>query len=139
MNSKRLLLAILAVFAGLFATDFLIHAVWLQGVYKETMSLWRPEAEMGHYFPFLLLGQFLIAATFVIIWSKGFPAVSTLGGTCLYGLTMALFGQAMTLITYAIQPMPGSLMVKWFFAGLGQGVLMGVIVFLVGKPKPARG
>ncbi len=136
MNAKRLLLAIVVVFVGVFASDFLIHGVWLQSTYKETASLWRPEADMQKYFPFLLLGQFLATVTFVVIWSKGFPAVSSLGKSCLYGITMALFGQAMTCVTYAVQPMPGSLMVKWFVAGLGQGVLMGVLVFLVGRRKP---
>jgi hypothetical protein len=48
---------------------------------------------------------------------------------------MALFAQSLTIITYVVQPMPGSLMTKWFIAGIVQGVLMGVILFLVGKPK----
>src|SRR5688572_21844826 len=34
MNSPRLILSIIAVFIGLFATDFLIHAVWLVPDYK---------------------------------------------------------------------------------------------------------
>ena len=34
------------MFVGVWITDFLIHGVWLQSTYKETMSLWRPEAEM---------------------------------------------------------------------------------------------
>ena len=139
MNTKRLILAIVVVFIAVFATDFLIHGVWLQSDYKETMSLWRTEAEMGKHFPFLLSGQLLAAVAFVVIWSKGLPAVSTLGRSCLYGLTMGLFMQATTLITYAVQPMPGSLMAKWFIAGIVQGVLMGVVVFLVGKPKPEAG
>lgn len=138
MNTKRLILAIVVVFIAVFATNFLIHGVWLNGVYKETASLWRTEDEMQKHFHFMLLGQFLFAATFVLIWSKGFPAVATLGGSCLYGLTMALFSQAMTLITYVVQPMPGSLAVKWFIAGIVQGVVLGVIVFFVGKPKPVE-
>ena len=139
MNTKRLILAIVAVFVGVWATDFLIHGVWLQSTYKDTMSLWRPEAEMRAHMGWLMLGQFLAAATFVVIWSKGFPATASLGGTCLYGLCMGLFSQATTLITYAVQPFPPSLAVKWFVAGLAQGVLMGMLVFFVGKPKPAEG
>ena len=50
---------------------------------------------------------------------------------------MALFAQALTLITYVVQPMPGHLMAKWIIAGLVQGVLMGVVVFFVGRPKAA--
>ena len=137
MNPKRLILAIVVVFITVFATNFLIHGVWLNSVYKETASLWRTEPEMQNRLAWMLLGQFLFAATFVVIWSKGFPAVATLGGSCLYGLTMALFSESLTIITYVVQPMPGSLMAKWFLAGIVQGLLMGLVVFLVGKPKAA--
>ena len=61
--------------------------------------------------------------------------MATLGGSFLYGLTMALFSQSMTLITYVVQPMPPGLIVKWFIAGIVQGMVMGVIVFLMGQPK----
>jgi len=135
MNTKRLILTIVVVFVVVFATNFLIHGLWLQGVYKETVSLWRTDAEMQKHFPFMLLGNFLFAATFVVIWSKGFPAVATLGGSCLYGLTMALFAQSLTIITYVVQPMPGSLMGKWFAAGIAQGFVLGLVVFLLGAPK----
>lgn len=137
MNPKRLLLTIVAVFAGIWVTDFLIHGVWLQTTYKETMSLWRPEAEMQRRMGWLMLGQLLAAVTFVVIWSKGFPATASLGGACLYGLFMGGFSQATTLVTYAVQPFPPSLTVKWFCAGLVQGTLMGLVVFFVGRPKPA--
>jgi len=139
MNTKRLILAIVVVFVALFATSFLIHEVWLKNNYMETMSLWRTPEEMQRHFGFLVLGHVLAAVAFVVIWSKGLSAVATVGGSCLYGLTMALFSQAGTLITYAVQPMPGSLMTKWFIAGIVQGILMGLILFLIGKPKPKAG
>lgn len=138
MNPKRLILAIVAVFVGVFATDYLIHEVWLKSTYLETMSLWRPEAEMTARFGWLMLGQFLATVTFVVIWSKGFPATASLGGACLYGLFMGGFSQATTLVTYAVQPFPPGLAMKWFCAGLVQGVLMGVIVYFVYRPKSAE-
>jgi len=138
MTTKRLILAIIVVFAGVWATDFLIHAVWLQSTYAQTMNLWRPEAEMQSHMVWLLLSQFLAAATFVLIWSKGFPATASLAGACLYGFCMGLFRETTTLITYAVQPFPGSLAVKWFVSGLAQGVLMGLLVFVVGKPSSLK-
>lgn len=136
MNPKRLILAIVAVFVGVFVTDFLIHGVWLQSTYKETMNLWRSETEMRAHMGWLMLGQFLVAATFVVLWAKGFAATACIRCACLYGMFMGLFSQAATLVTYAVQPLPGSLAVKWFIAGVAQGVLMGVLVFFVYKPKP---
>ncbi len=40
MNPKRLIIAIVAVFLGVWVTDFLIHGVWLKNTYAATMSLW---------------------------------------------------------------------------------------------------
>ncbi len=136
MNIKRLLLAILAVFVGVFATDFLIHAVWLKPDYVASASLWRPEADSMNYFPILLLGQLLAVVTFVVLWAQDFAAKQCLKCACLFGLFMGLFGQATTLILYAVQPLPPGIAVKWFLAGLAQGVLMGVLAFFVYKPKP---
>jgi hypothetical protein len=130
MNSKRLALAIVAVFAGVWVTDFLIHGVWLANAYKETMGLWRPEAEMRSHMGWLLLGQFLWAATFVLVWSKGFPATASLGGACLFGLTMGVFFQASTLVAYAVQPLPGHLALKWFVSSVAQGGAHGCDRFL---------
>ncbi len=139
MNSKRLVIAILVLFVGVFITDFLIHGVWLKAVYKDTASLWRTEAEMTTRMGWMMFAQFLFAATFTVIWAAGFEAHRHLRCACLYGLFMGLFSQAMTIITYVVQPFPPSLAVKWFAAGVTQGLLLGVLVHLVYKNKPADG
>lgn len=137
MNPKRLIVTLIAVFAAVFLTDFLIHGVWLQSTYKATMTLWRTEEEMNKRFGWMMLGQFLVAASFTVLWAKGFAATATAKCACLYGLFMGLFSQAMTVIFYVVEPLPASLCVKWFVAGMAQSVLLGLLVFLVYKPKPA--
>ena len=138
MNPKRLVIAVIAVFAGIWVTNFLIHGVWLVDTYKETMNLWRPQAEMQARMGWLMLGEFIAAATFVLLWAKGFAALNCFRCACLYGLFMGLFSQANTLITYAVQPITPDLAVKWFISGIAQGVLMGALVFFVYKPKPEK-
>ncbi len=137
MNPKRLALAIVVVFIAVFATDFVIHGVWLNARYKETMQLWRPEAEMQKHFGWLMLGQFLATITFVVLWAKGFAEKACPVCAVMFGLFMALFSQANTLVTYAVQPMPADIPIKWFVGAVVQGVLLGLIVFFVYKPKPA--
>src|ERR1051325_358085 len=134
MNPTRLAFTILAVFAGKWATDFLIHAVWLDPDYRATMSLWRPEAEMKAHMPWLFLGQAIAAVAFVVLWSKGFPATASLGGACLYGVFMGLFIQSGTLVTYAVQPFPAGVAVKWFCSGVVQGALLGLLAWVVYRP-----
>jgi hypothetical protein len=137
MNVKRLILAVVVVFVGLWLTSFLIHGVWLNSIYKETMNLWRSETEMQQHMGWMLLGQFFWSVAFVVIWSKGFPAVNSLGRSCLYGLVMGLFSEANSLIMYTVEPLPGHLVAKWVVAGLAQSALMGVLLFLVGRPRTA--
>ena len=50
---------------------------------------------------------------------------------------MALFMQAGTLITYAVQPVPGEIPVKWFIGGVVQGVVLGLVAYAAYKRKRA--
>jgi hypothetical protein len=137
MNIKRLILAVVVVFVGLWVTSFLIHGIWLQSIYKETMSLWRSEAEMTSHMVWMLVGQLLWSVAFVLIWSRSYPAVASPGGSCLYGLIMGTFSEANSLIMYTVQPLPGHLVAKWVVAGLAQSALLGILLYLAGKPKAA--
>lgn len=131
---KRLLLAIIAAFAVIFATDFLIHGWWLTPDYEATKSLWRPENEMHTHFFWMLVAQFLCAATFVIIWAKGFAGRDVATGI-IFGLLMGLFQQIWAIINYVVMPIPGTLAAKWFFSGLVQAVLLGIVTARIYKSE----
>ncbi len=135
MNIKRLLLAILAGWVVIFATDFLVHELWLGPVYAETKPLWRPESDMATYFCWLLVAQFLIVTTFVIVWAKGFAGRS-IGAAVSFGLLMGVFQQTWAIILFAVMPVPAELSIKWFLAGVVQAVLLGIVTSLVYKPAP---
>ena len=138
MNMKRLALTTLVVFVGVFITDFLIHSVWLMETYRATASLWRPELEMGQHMGWLLLAQFLWSLAFVTIWARGFaPTAKTPLCAIMYGLFMGVFFESSTLVLYAVQPFPGSLAAKWFFANVAQAVVMGLVTYSIYRPAPA--
>ena len=137
MNPKRLVLAIIVAFVFVLGSDFLIHGVWLQPTYGATASLWRTETEMQARMGWMFGSQFLAAMTFVVLWARGFAEKACLKCAVMYGLFMGLFSQAATLITYVVTPVPAEIPLKWFFAGLVQAVLLGVVTFFVYRPKPA--
>lgn len=116
-------------------SDFLIHGVWLRADYQASASLWRPEPEMQARLGWLMGGEMLAAVTFVLLYAKGFAELRCLRCACIYGVTMGLFSEASTLINYAVLPLPPVLALKWFAAGIAQGLLAGVIVFLAYKPR----
>jgi hypothetical protein len=136
MNIKRLILAIIAGWVVIFATDFPIHEIWLKPVYEATKPLWRPDNEMHTRVCWMFFAQFLIAATFAIVWAKGFAGRS-IGTAVAFGLFMGLFQQTWAIILFVVMPMPAELAVKWFFSGLAQAVLLGIVTSLVYKPEPS--
>ena len=133
MNIKRLILAILAGWMAIFATDYLIHELWLGPIYQATKPLWRPEEEMHARICWMFLAQFLIVTTFVIVWAKGFAGRS-IAMAITFGLLMGLFQQTWAIILFVVMPLPADLAVKWFIGGLAQAVLLGIVTSLVYKP-----
>jgi hypothetical protein len=97
INIKRLLLAIVAGWGAIFATDFLIHELWLGPLYQATKPLWRPETEMHTHICWMFFAQFLIVTTFVMVWAKGFAGRS-IGVAVAFGLLMGVFLQTWAII-----------------------------------------
>ena len=137
MNTKRLIIAIVAGFLFYFGSDFLVHGVWMVSDYKATASLWRPDSEMTARMPWMMLAHLLYVVAFVILWAQGFAARACPKCAVLFGLFMGLFLQSNTLISYVVSPLPPVIAIKWFVAGLLQAVLLGIITFFTYKPAPA--
>jgi hypothetical protein len=134
MNPKSLAITILVAFATIWATDFIVHGLWLAGTYQATASLWRPEADMVAHMPWMLLGQFLAAAAFTVIFAACVAEKRCMNCSLKYAASMGVFAGAGQIITYAVQPLPGSLVAKWFFVGIAQALVLGFIVHKVYKP-----
>src|SRR5258708_3672997 len=120
MNSKRLIIAIFTAFVFLFGSNFLIHGLWLRPDYMATMSLWRSEAERNVRFAWMLSGQLLMAATFVVLWAAGFAGRGGVKCACAPRLLIGSFSHATTLSTSLVNALPGEIALKWFFSGLAQ-------------------
>ena len=58
VNMKRLILSVIVMFVFIFASDFVIHSLLLGKTYKELAHLWRPEAELVSFMPWMMLGSF---------------------------------------------------------------------------------
>lgn len=131
MNTRSLAIAIVAAFITVFATDSLIHQVWLAPTYGATKELWRPEAEIMSKMPWMVLGQFLVAAAFTTIFAACVAEKKCLSCTLKYAACIAVLVAAGQIIMYAVQPLPGSLIAKWCIAYLAQSLLLGFVVHKV--------
>ena len=136
MNIKRLLLAIAAAFAITYATDFLVHGVWLRPDYLAAKSLWRPPEEMRTFQHWITVAQLIAIATFVLLWAKGF-AGRGIGTGIVFGLLVGMSQHVWAIVNYVAMPVPSSMAAKWFLAGVAEGIVLGIVTSLVYKPKSA--
>lgn len=136
MNLKRLLPAIAAAFAITYATDFLVHGLWLRSDYLAAQSLWRPSAEMQTLQHWVTVAQLIAIATFVILWAIGFAGRGIATGI-VFGLLVGMSQHVWAIVNYVAMPVPGALAAKWFVAGVAEGVVLGIVTSLIYKPKSA--
>lgn len=133
---KRLLLALAAAFVITYASDFLVHGLWLRPDYLAAKSLWRPAEEMRTFGHWVTIAQIISVATFVIIWAKGFAGRDIVMGI-VFGLLMGMSQHVWAIVNYVAMPVPGALAAKWFLAGVAESVLLGIVMSLIYKPKGA--
>lgn len=129
---KKCALATIAVFITIFITDFIFHGMIMKSMYEGTAHLWRPQADMQPFMPYMLSGQILIALFFTWIFSHGYKGKGAIEGVR-YGLLMGGFQTGANLIMYAVTPYPFALTAAWIVFGFVQGMIAGVVAALVWK------
>ena len=133
MNTKRWLLASVAVFVVLAALEFLIHGVLLSDLYRQTVSVWRSEAEMQKMMWIFWVGMLVFAPFFSLIYAKGYEKGKPgLGQGFRYGLYVAVMLSVMhSFGWYVILPIPLALAFYWFLGTLVEFIAAGVAAGLV--------
>src|SRR6266705_4987819 len=133
MNTKRWLLASVAVFVAIGVLEFLVHGVLLSGLYKQTASVWRPEAEMRQMMWIFWAGYLVFAPFFALICVKGYEKGKPgLGQGVRCGLYVgAMLSVMQSFGWYAILPIPFVLAFYWFVAILVEFIAAGAAAGLV--------
>lgn len=125
---KKIAAASIAVFAVFILMDYLVHGLFLGGLYAETASLWRAtEALEGLMWIFWVVDAamaFLTVWLFAQGWEAGKP---WLGQGVRFGLVLGLlFSLPMGFSMYAMLPIPLSLGLGWFAGALATFVVAGI-------------
>lgn len=133
MNTRRWLLASVAVFVVLAVLDFIIHGMLLHGVYQQTASLWRAPADIQRLLWIFWAGYLVFATFFVFIYTQGYEKDKSGVGQ---GFRFGLYVGAMLSVLhgfgwYVILPIPLTLSVYWFVATLVESIAMGITAGLV--------
>jgi hypothetical protein len=125
--NKRFVTAWIVLFVLWMAGSFVVHGVLLGADYASVQQLFRLPADSQHYFPWMLLAHVLLAGALVWIYARGREAGKPwLGQGLRFGVAVALLTIVPTyMIYYAVQPMPGAIVIK-------QTLFDGLLVILLG-------
>jgi hypothetical protein len=130
---KRFIIAFIAAYLFLFIWGWLFNGVVLKDVYSETPNLWRSQSEMMSLFLWIIIGQALIVFGFVAIYSSGFAGGGVIAGIRL-GILLEIAAIGMRMGFYAVQPIPGKLILYGSLGGLIEMIIVGAMVGAIYKP-----
>ncbi|OGA22556.1 MAG: hypothetical protein A3I02_15205 [Betaproteobacteria bacterium RIFCSPLOWO2_02_FULL_67_26] len=127
------MLASVAVFVVMLVLEFVIHGVLLQGIYQQTASVWRTQADMQRLMWIFWVGYLMFAPFFALIYAKGYEKGKPgLGQGFRFGLYMgAMLSVAHSYGWYVILPIPLVLACYWFAAILVEFIAAGIAAGLV--------
>jgi hypothetical protein len=122
----------------MFTGSWLVHGLLLTEDYKRVPQLFRPEAEAGSHFVFMVLAFISMGFAFAWIYRQGIVATrSPLAQGTRFGLAVAFLTPVpMYLIYYVVQPMELGTTIKQI---IGDGVMLiitGVIVAMINGAGP---
>ena len=109
----------------------------LSPLYMQIEQLMRPEPEFFGYFHWIVIGELILAFFFCLIFTKGYEGKG-IGEGVRFGLLVGIgFGASSALITYAVHPFPGKLILAWVIGYPVEMILAGVIIAAIYKPRGA--
>ena len=134
--SKKFIVAWVLTFVAWMLGSFVVHGLLLGADYAKLSNLYRGEVDSQSYLPVMLLAHVLMAGALVRIYARGVEAKPWLGQGLRFGITVALLTVVPGyMIYYAVQPLPGSLVIKQIVFDGGLLVLLGLLVAFLHRPR----
>ncbi len=134
--NKKFLISWVVIFVVWMAGGFVVHSVLLGADYAALTNIMRPEAEQQSYFHWMLLAHAIMAGAFVWIYHRGSEDKPWLQQGIRYGIAIALLAAApIYMIYYAVQQLPGMLVVKQIIFDSALIVIIGIVVAFLNKPQ----
>ena len=128
--------AVMAVMS--LVLGFVVHGWLLAPDYTKLANLFRPPAEAQGYFGFMIFAHVLIGIGFTWIYRAGREAKPFLAQGVRFGLAVAVLSVIpMYLIYYAVQPMPGDVVMKQIVFDTIAVVLMGIVCAWINGERAA--
>ena len=136
--NKTFVIAGIVLFVLWMAGSFVVHGLLLNADYMKLQNMVRSPADSQPYMPRMLFAHVVLAGAFAWIYACGREAGKPwLGQGLRYGIAVALLTVVPTdLIYYAVQPMPGSVVVRQIAFDAILILLLGAVVAFVYRNAP---
>lgn len=135
MTAKRMIITVIAAYAVIWVTDYLIHEIAMKADYLATKHLWRtPEETMRNLFRWILVGELMAGTALTVIWVRGFAATAKPTCALAFGATAGLLATAYAPIMHSVMPLPGLLCVKWVLFGDLQCIFVSLVLYALTRP-----
>jgi hypothetical protein len=132
MDWKKFFMSFVAAFGFIFVFGFLWYGKFMHGVHQEVPALWRPEADFGSHFSWLVFGHIVMAFFLTLLCAKFVPAGGA-GACAKLGLLVALIYVGADLITFAVQPLTTKILCGWIVGHLVQFTIAGAVIGAIYK------
>jgi hypothetical protein len=135
---KGFIKAWVALFVAWMIISFVVHGVLLKADYTKLPQLFRNEADAQLYFGWMLLAHVVLSGAFVWVYQRGIQTDRPwLGQGVRFGIAMALLTIVPTyLVYYAVQPLPGGLVMQQIALDtIGLIVLGALVAWLHRRPQ----
>jgi len=125
---KKNIYLTLTAFVLVGAIETVINQVLLKETYGKLAGLWRPAADLGAMAPIFLPIYVAFAVGFTIVFAKAYKGNGLLEGA-LIGAGIGLVAKLWYGYTnFIVLPIPHALAFQWFFYGIVETVVIGVIM-----------
>jgi hypothetical protein len=132
MNTQRYILSVVAVFAFMFAYEFVVHGHLMMPIYNEFQQLWRPEEAMRELFPWSLGIGLALAVAISWLYTRHYEGRGIQEGVR-FGLYVGVIMGLVQMGTYVYLPISLELALTWFAGYVIEGLGAGIILSLTYK------
>jgi hypothetical protein len=131
---KKLVLAIIATYVILMATNYAVHSIWLMPDYDAIPLSHRSIMGIQQRFWAMMLGQLFFSAMFAYIYTRGRENKSWIEQGIKYAILVGCLTVVPTALSeYVVYVIPYQLAIKWMVAGGVQMLIIGLVVAWIYK------
>ena len=132
--NKRFLVSVVALFVASMLTGMVVHGMLLGSDYARLTTLFRTPESSQAMFGWMVFAHVLIAIGFTWIYRAGRDSRPWVGQGVRFGLAVAVMSIIPGyLIYYAVQPMPGDVVLKQVVFDTISMVVLGLVAAAVNR------